>query len=291
MLRKLRHDLSKKEGAPLFVRLEVQSLARGGPFFVQTVVDHLFDAVWVDVLNVPLASRLSILLGDASVPRNVKKQLFKKYMDLFRHSKRKTTANAELKGKNVGVTVGVGANLNESTTNTQTFGELTPNDYYALAGELMSFLRESGVEQAVVFGDEANHIKPETELDIIHYSVEEFSKHRVQFVLTMRRDVYESNRNIRQVFSHVSELAPFTRHEDVQELLDRYASCVPCGEPHVPFGPEAAWKIHQITNGMPRQVQALCQKAWDNARADGRHEVTSADLDRAMFALYTLAPR
>lgn len=291
MLRKLRHDLSRKDGAPLFVQLDVQSLARGSEYFLQTVVDHIFDAVWEDVLGVPLANRLSILLGDASVPRNVKKQRFEQYVKLFRLSRQKSSAEAEMKGKSVGLTMLAGANLNESTTKTQTFGELTPNDFLALAAQLMAFLHDSGVDQVVVFGDEANHIKAETELDIIRYNVEAFSAHHVQFVLTMRRDVYDRTPDVGRVFSHLSELAPFPRHEDVQELLDHYASCAPCGERHVPFGADAAWKIHQITRGMPRQVQALCLAAWDNARAAGRHEVTSADLDRAMFALYKLEPR
>lgn len=290
MLRKLRHKLTVENGGPLFVQLDVPSLARGATHFLQAVVDHIFDAVWVDVFRAPLKARLSILLGDADVPKSVKKAKFKQYLELFQLSRQKAVGIANGKNKGVGLSMLASANLAETSTTTRTYGELTPNDFLALAGELMAFLRESDVRQVVVFGDEANHIKPETELDIIRYNVEAFSAHHVQFILTMRRDVYDATPKINEIFSCVSELAPFSHHDHVQELLTHYSSCTDCNETHVPFTPDAAWKIHQITGGMPRDVQALCLAAWDCARGAGREEVTSADLDRAMFSLYKLVP-
>ena len=45
------------------------------------------------------------------------------------------------------------------------------------------------------------------------------------------------------------------------------------------------YRVHELTNGIPRDILLLCQAAYDKAQDDRRSEVSVADVDGAADAM------
>jgi general secretion pathway protein A len=57
-----------------------------------------------------------------------------------------------------------------------------------------------------------------------------------------------------------------------------------------PFQPQAMRHIHQLTQGVPRRINLLCDRALLGAYAQGMHEVDRRTLDKAARELFDLPP-
>jgi len=53
-----------------------------------------------------------------------------------------------------------------------------------------------------------------------------------------------------------------------------------------PFQPQSMQRIHQLTQGVPRRINLLCDRALLGAYAQGTHEVSRAILDKAAHELF-----
>lgn len=290
MLRKLRHEVEAARPQHLFVHLNVHDLARGAEFFLPATVQAIFDSAWTRLFGRPPSERLYGLDGAVDIEEHLKKRLHH-YMQMFRILRPSSTAFAATRKNEIGLAKIVGTGVEEAFTATRTVGDLKANECLELAAEMVDMLKEDDIEQVVVFGDEANHINPQTEIDIIKQNLETFAARDVQFVLTMRDDAFAQASAIKNAFPCVVSLDPFRTAQHVRELLETYGPCPECASVHVRFDEAASERIHEITGGHPREIQFLCQKAWQNAVNANRDTISAAELLTAVLEVYRLEIR
>jgi len=290
MLRKLRHEVGATRPGHLFVHLNVHDLAKGAEFFLPATVQAIFDAAWTRLFGRPPSERLYALDGAVDIEEHLKKRLHH-YLQMFRILRPSSTAFAAARKNDLSVAKLVAGTLGETYSATRTVGELKPNECLELTAELVGMLKEDDIDQVVVFGDEANHINPQTEIDIIKQNLEAFAASDVQFVLTMRDDAFAQASAIKNAFPCVVALDPFRTAQHVRELLESYVPCPDCAEVHISFSDGTSEKIHGITGGHPREIQLLCQKAWQNAVSANRDTIGPAELLAAVLELYRLEMR
>jgi|GEM_PF-5108900 len=287
MLRKLRHEIAEMRPRHLFVHLNVHDLAKGAEYFLPATVQGIFDSAWTRLFGRPPSERLYALDGKVDIEEHLKKRLHH-YMQMFRILRPSSTAFAATRKNELALAKLVGTDIGETYSATRTVGDLKPNECLDLAGELVAMLKEDDIDQVVVFGDEANHINPETEIDIVKQNLEAFAASDVQFVLTMRDDAFAQASAIKNAFPCVVPLNPFRTAQHVRDLLDVYAPCPACSENHISFESRAIDKIHEITGGHPREIQLLCQRAWQNALSAHRETIDAGALLAAVLEVYRL---
>ena len=290
LLRKLRSEVGATRPRHLFVHLNVHDLAKGAEFFLPATVQAIFDTAWTRLFGRPPSERLYALDGAVDIEEHLKKRLHH-YLQMFRILRPSATAFAATRRNDLTVAKLVGADIGESYSATRTVGDLKPNECLELAAELVDMLKEDQIDQVIVFGDEANHINPQTEIDIIKQNLEAFAARDVQFVLTMRDDAFAQASAIRNAFSCVVSLDSFRTPQHVRELLESYVPCPACMEVHVRFGDGTSEKIHEITGGHPREIQLLCSRAWQNAMAADSDTIGAAELLAAVLEVYRLEVR
>jgi general secretion pathway protein A len=80
---------------------------------------------------------------------------------------------------------------------------------------------------------------------------------------------------------HLDSLSP---EETVRYVLHRLAIAGPGANP--PFSQALMRRIHQITKGVPRRINLLCDRALLGAYAEGRHEVTRKIVKKAASEVF-----
>ena len=291
LLRKLR-DALESSGPQVFVSLDVPSLAKGAEHFLPLTVDALHVEAFTRLTGKEPKDRLSALNGRVDVSEHLKKYL-RRLKEMYRHIRPASSVYTATRTNEFSAAKLVAGKAGETYTAARSIGPPNANEYLEFADELVAMLKEvANVHQVIVFGDEANHINPQTEIELIKHNVEAFARRSVQFVLTMRRDAYENASAIREAFPRVTHLDPFRSSDEVMELLEEYALCAGCNSRHAAFASDTAAVIHRITRGNPREIQELCERAWDKAVAAGQADAVRLDhVISAMFELYNLTRR
>jgi hypothetical protein len=110
------------------------------------------------------------------------------------------------------------ATKEEKVSKTVTRGDLVSDEFISLTSELLSALSGKGIDRTIIFGDEANHIDPNIETDIIKRNFEVFAEGNVQFVLTARQEVISEFSQLRDAFPAFLEVKPF----DEATILDNF---------------------------------------------------------------------
>jgi GTPase SAR1 family protein len=291
LLRKLRAEFVTRYGpACLLVEMDVESLSGGADRFLPSVVLRLFDAAWTRVFKKPQSDLLESLSGEIAIEEHLKKRLHH-FLQLFRLVRPAKTNLTALQSREGGASLIATTKIGESFAANREIGSLSGSEFLDLTTELLGILREDGVTQVIIFGDEANHIKPETETAIISQNLEAFSARDVQFVLTIKPELLQTVHAMKAAFPAVHEIEAFADWEPVRDLFEVYSLCDDCSEAHVKFDEAVIRQLWRIARGRPRQIQMLGQRIWQRVEAEQRNTVTLEDLLNTVTDVYLLAPR
>ncbi|HKS22676.1 MAG TPA: AAA family ATPase [Thermoanaerobaculia bacterium] len=289
LLRKFRNELQAQNAVSiLMVEIGPDALSEGASKFLANVTLRIFSAAAARLFNLSPSALLTGLMSEMDITRRTKSKLnhFLKLFALIRPDVTKLTIS---RTNDAGVSFGASVKLAETMSTTRDVGGLSSFEFMELTAELLQILAQDGITQVVVFGDEANHLKPETEVELILHNLEAFAERNVLFVLTMRPDLLRATSALHAAFPSLCEVAAFS-YEKLEELLRAYALCE-CSATHVSFSESIAQEVLQVSQGHPRQVQILGQKMWARAFAAERAIATVEDLLHAIREVYTLSPR
>lgn len=290
MLRKLRAELRAEYGKEcLLVEMDPESLANAERFLPSAVL-RIFVAAWTQVMGLPSSELLESLSREIGIGEQLHKQLHH-FLRLFRLARAQHTSADEVKSREGGASIPVVAKLGESHRTSRDIGPLSASEFLDITTELLSLLHDDGVRQVIVFGDEANHIKLETEAAIISQNLEAFSARDVQFVLNIKPELLQTVGTIREAFPVTYEIEDFTTWEPARDLFENYSVCEDCKEVHVAFDETVVKQLWRIAKGRPRQIQLLAQRVWTRVHTDQRRAATLEDLLNAVTDIYTLTPR
>jgi hypothetical protein len=189
-----------------------------------------------------------------------------------------------------GVDKVIKATWQESSSRSIERGELRPEEFVSLAGEVIEALQDRGIERTIIFGDEANHFDPGLETEIIRRNFEVFARKNVQFVLTAKAEILERVPHLRDAFPGWLEVKGFEDQSVLEELLAVYSE----SETVPVFAKDCVDLIWKISEGNPREIQRLCQECASLAISRSSGGAASVDMDvlaRAIPSLYRLSPR
>jgi hypothetical protein len=144
-------------------------------------------------------------------------------------------------------------------------GLLRPSEFIQLAGELTEILKSKGVTQIIVFGDEANHVSPNVEMELFRSNFEAFSEKNVQFVFAANPRAIESVPKLKEIFPLNVELRGFADSKDLQELINLYLPNYSDNSNEIIYSENAQQRIWQVSNGHPREIQRICRRSYELA--------------------------
>jgi len=270
--------------------MEMRRVTADPTDFLGAVLLKLLGSFWGQVLKRPHSELVKAVTSPADIREYVIPQV-KMVLDMYRMV-RPSSITAALEEHNaLGLDKIVKATKEEKISKTIVRGDLIPDEFISLAGELLSALREKGIDRTIIFGDEANHIDPNIETEIIRRNFEVFAGGNVQFVLTARPEVLKEVSHLRDAFPGFLELKPFEDASVLDDLLALYSS----GSGSPSFSSDSRHLLWQVTQGHPTEIQRLCQScvacAISRARAGKPYEVDLACSVEALLTSYTFHPK
>lgn len=167
-------------------------------------------------------------------------------------------------------------------------GRFEAADTQHLHETLESFLRSLAPlgARAVLVVDEAQGLAPRTleQLRVLG-NMEAGGRRLLQIVLSGQRHLEstlaaDDMTQLSQRISRRVRLEPMSKDEVEQYIAHRLR--VAGGEAQVGFTPEAVALVHKHSRGIPRTVNLLCDRALDEARADGAGTVAAEQVKRAV---------
>ncbi|MDQ3069561.1 MAG: AAA family ATPase [Acidobacteriota bacterium] len=172
-------------------------------------------------------------------------------------------------------------------------GKFEAADAQHLLETLESFLRSLAPlgARAVLVVDEAQGLAPRTLEQIrVLGNMEMDGRRLIQIVLSGQRRLEttlaaDDLSQLNQRISRRVRLEPLSQEETEQYIGHRLR--VAGGEAQVGFTPEAIALVHRRSRGVPRAVNLLCDRALNEARADGAATVAAEHVKRAAKALDT----
>ncbi|MEX2272415.1 MAG: AAA family ATPase [Vicinamibacterales bacterium] len=166
-------------------------------------------------------------------------------------------------------------------------GRFESADAQHLHETLEGFLRSLAPlgARAVLVVDEAQGLAPRTleQLRVLG-NMEADGRRLVQIILSGQRRLEttlaaDDMTQLSQRISRRVRLEPMSKDEVEQYIAHRLR--VAGGEAQVGFTPDAIAIVHQTAEGIPRRVNLLCDRALDEARADGASTIAVGHITRA----------
>lgn len=170
-------------------------------------------------------------------------------------------------------------------------GRFEKADAQHLHETLESFLRSLTPldARAVLVVDEAQGLSPRTleQLRVLG-NMEANGRRLIQIILSGQRRLESTLRaddmvQLSQRISRRVQLQPMTKDEVEQYIAHRLR--VAGAEAQVGFTPDAIALIHRQSQGIPRSVNLICDRALEEAGADGSSTVAAEHVKRASRAL------
>jgi GTPase SAR1 family protein len=291
LLRKFRAGIRKNSASPtLIIEMEMRRVSADVSDFLSDVLLKLIGVFWEEVLNRPYSELIKAVTNPADVRELVMPQV-KRVLELYRII-RPEKLTADLEEKNVvGLDKVVKATKEERVGRKVERGDLRPSEFVSLATEILEALHDKGFERTVIFGDEANHIDPDIEIDIIRRNFEVFASKNVQFVLTAQAEVLQKVPRLKDAFPAWLDVKPFENPKILEEFIATYSA----GGRSPSFSPRCQELIWEISRGHPREIQRICQecvaRAILRAEAGGSSEIGCDILVETMTQIYELRPR
>jgi hypothetical protein len=289
LLRKFRAGIRNNISNTLMVKMEMRRVSADASDFLSDVLLNLIGVFWEQILNRPYSELIRAVTNPADVRELVMPQV-KRVLELYRIIRPENLA-ADLEEKNVvGLDKFVKATKEERIARKVERGDLRPSEFVSLAAEILEALREKGFERTIIFGDEANHIDPDIEIDIIRRNFEVFASKNVQFVLTAQANILQRVPHLKDAFPAWLDVKPFDNPKVLEDFITVYSS----GK-SPSFSPRCRELIWEISGGHPREIQRICQecaaRAILRAEVGGSLEIGCDILVEAITQLYELRPR
>jgi DNA polymerase III delta prime subunit len=291
LLRKFRSTLQQNfADQTLIIEMEMRRVSADPSDFLSDVLLKLLGVFWEQVLKRPFSELIRSVTSQSDVRERIMPQV-KAVLELYRLL-RPTSVTAEIEEHNaIGLEKFVRATKEERISRNVVRGDLQPPEFVSLDNEILAALSKEGIKRTIIFGDEANHIDPDVETDIIRRNFEVFASRNVQFVLTANMDIVQRVPHLRDAFPAWIEVRPFEDRRVFEELITVYSAT---GD--VPkFTPSSRQFIWEISRGNPREIQRLCQEsvtlAIARARAGGSELVDLEILMETIPRLYELKPK
>ena len=291
LLRKFRDGLRKNNASQiLIIKMEMRRVSADMSDFLSDVLLKLIGVFWEQILNRPYSELIRAVTSPTDVRELVMPQV-KRVLELYRIV-RPENLTADLEEKNIfGLDKVVKATKEERIGRKVERGDLRPSEFISLATEILEALRDKGFKRTVIFGDEANHIDPDIEIDIIRSNFEVFASKNVQFVLTAQAEILQRVPHLKDAFPAWLDVKPFENLKILEQFIAVYSA-----DGKVPsFSPRCRELIWEISGGHPREIQRICQecvtRAILRAEAGGDPEIGCDILVETMAQIYELRPR
>ncbi len=291
LLKKFRSALSTQYPDDcLLVEIEMLGMATTPDRFISGLLLKLFEVVYTSVTNKPFSS----LLAYSSTARDFPVSLVpavKHIIQLFRMVKaRETSSNVEDKHK-IGASLGLSANKEEKLGKSYKSGELSPTELLSISYELLVLLNDKGFSRVIVFGDEANHISPDIEIDLYRSNFEAFSSRNLQFVFTGAPRLFEKIPHFHELFPNALKVTGFKDTAALDELID--INCKELAEYGISlnFPSEIRTIIWNITSGNPQEIQRICRTVTDIAVEESLSVVTTELIIKGCLDVYSFIPK
>ena len=150
----------------------------------------------------------------------------------------------------------------------------------ALLDALNDFLvkEDAAGRQVVLIVDEAQHLSPEMLEELRMLSTLETARRKLLQILLVGQPELAAKlgrpelRQLRQRISIVAQLQPLTFHETCQYIADRLHIAGHTGE--AVFTPRALHKLHRAAGGIPRRINAICNKSLALGYAEDTKPIT-----------------
>jgi hypothetical protein len=157
------------------IEMEMRRVSGDASDFLSDVLLKLLSVFWEQVLGRPYSELIKAVAGPADVREIVMPQI-RRVLELYRIVRPQTvTVDYEVENV-VGLDKIVKATKQERVNRGVVRGDLRPSEFVSLAAEILVALEEKGIERTIIFGDEANHIDPNTETEIIRGNFEVFAR-------------------------------------------------------------------------------------------------------------------
>lgn len=287
LLRKFRElELEQKGSSILFVEMEMFSVSEDPAQFLSDVLLKLFQEMWTSVLHMPFSELIAGLQSTKGMTQALLPSI-ERMLQLYRIVRPTEIVSQYEKDRALGVEKILKSVVSERTVNDLTRGPLKPLEFIHLTFELLDLLSAHGIERTIIFGDEANHIDPNLEIEIFRRNFEIFSQRNLQFVFTAQEELLERVPRIHEAFPALLNLRGFTSDDTLRELLKVYLQ--QSGLPT--FSGKAQEYIWRISLGHPREIQRLCQTCIEISFAEDSETVTEETVLKACLSQYTFIPR
>src|ERR1043165_4333439 len=290
LLRKFRAGLQNEFGEKvLLIEMEMRRLSQDTSEFLGDVLLKLIGVFWERILKRPYSQLIRAVTSPADVREQLLPQV-RQVLELYRML-RPECITADLEEHNViGVTGIVKASKDEKLIRHVVQSPLSPSEFVSLADEILVALEEHGVERTIIFGDEANHIDPEIEIDLLRRHFEAFAQRNVQFVLTAKAEVLEQIPRLKDAFPARVDIAPFEEPTALDEILQVYTA----GAAVPAFSLRAREVIWRISHGKPREIQRICQACVEHVQSAAALSTGEVDVEtvlQSVATVYELIPR
>jgi len=274
----------------LLVELEMLGMTATPGEFLFDLIIKLFAVAYNCITGKPF----STLLRSQSSHRDVSTALtpaLGEFINLYRTFKAKESASNLHDTHTIGASLGLSAKKEERIGASWTTGELSTGEQLLIAYELLEILSDKGYSRVIVFGEEANHVSPDIEIDLYRSNFEAFSARNLQFVFTGNPALFDKIPHFHELFPNVIELRGFADHRIMEELLDTYCSILERNGASISFPPKTRDVLWMISNGVPREVQRVCQAAVDFALENLESEISPEVILRTCVDIYSFVPR
>jgi hypothetical protein len=290
LLRKFRAGIRNNVANTLIIKMEMRRVSADASDFLSDVLLKLIGVFWEEILNRPYSELIRAVTSPADVRELVMPQV-KRVLELYRII-RPENLTVDLEEKNiVGLDKVIKATKEERVGRKVDRGDLRPSEFVSLATEILQALNDKGFKRTIIFGDEANHIDPDIEIDIIRRNFEVFASKNVQFVLTAQAEILQKVPHLKDAFPAWLDVKPFENPKILEEFIAVYSS-----DSKAPsFSSRCRELIWEISRGHPREIQRICQecatRAILRAEAGGSPEIDCDILVEAIAQIYELKPR
>lgn len=275
----------------LLVELEMLGMTATPGKFLSDLLLKLFAVAY----NCITGKSFSTLLRSNSIHRDISSTLtpvIGQLIELYRAFKTRESSSNVQDTHTIGATAGLIAKREEKIGASWAAGELSTGEQLLIAYELLEILADKGgFSRVIVFGDEANHVSPDIEIDLYRSNFEAFSARNLQFVFTGNPALFDKIPQFHELFPNVMELTGFAEHRIIDELLDSYCSILKRNGASICFPPETRDLLWEISNGVPRELQRVCQAAVDSALETSVYEISPKVVLRSCIDVYSFVPR
>lgn len=290
LLKKFRESIAaEKKDNVLLVELEMIGMTATPGDFLSDLLLKLFAVAYYCITG----KRFSSLLQSNYIHRDISSltSAISQLIELYHVVKTKESSSNLLDTHSIGATLGLTAKKEEKIGASWSGGELTTGEKLLVAYELLEVLADKGFSRVIVFGDEANHISPNIEIDLYRSNFEAFSARNLQFVFTGNPALFDKVPHFHTLFPNTLEISGFSEPRIIDDLLDTYCSILKKNGASIYFPPETRNFLWKISNGVPRELQRVCRAAVDYALENSEHEISPTVVLQSCIDVYSFVPR